>query len=302
MYDISIIIPHYNNPGLLEHLLDSIGDHPNVQIIVIDDKSNIALEKLENIKRKFAGWCSFLDNTTAIKGAGVCRNIGLDHAVGKWLLFSDADDLFLNDWYCVIKPYLESDKDVVYFKPTSKIGERKGTRHVAYAKTVEDYIEKKPDSELTLRVKFVTPWSKMIKRQLVSDNGIRFSETLYANDVLFSSKVGIMAKTIQASSDTFYCVRDSEGTLTKNKKFEAIYIRQQVFCETYHFLKSNLPEKEFRKTYVNNVPAATLVTLIRKKYKLADIISMISLYRNNKIPLIVPGNYQPNKIRKYLVD
>ena len=33
-YELSIIIPHYNSPKLLEKLLDSIGDNPGVEIMV----------------------------------------------------------------------------------------------------------------------------------------------------------------------------------------------------------------------------------------------------------------------------
>ena len=40
----------------------------------------------------------------------------MDHAKGKWLLFADADDFFVDDMYDIITTHAESDADVIYFR------------------------------------------------------------------------------------------------------------------------------------------------------------------------------------------
>ena len=52
-------------------------------------------------------------------GAGGARNLGLKNARGKWLLFLDSDDFFLNTAFTVFDKYLNSSYDVIYFKLTS---------------------------------------------------------------------------------------------------------------------------------------------------------------------------------------
>ena len=300
MYDISIIIPHYNTPELLDSLLFSIGSHDNVEIVVIDDNSDDEIYKFNNVVSKYRNICSFFKNNTNIKGAGVCRNVGLDHISGKWVLFADSDDLFFYNWYDSVEPYLGSDFDVVYFSPTSISDGMIGNRHLPYKKMVENFVERKSESDLKIRLQFITPWSKMIKRKLIIDNNIRFSQTLFSNDVLFLTKVGLSAKHIHACLKTIYCVTERQGTLTKNSSFEALYIRQQVFCETYKYIKCNVEKNKFKKIYVNNVPIVTIINLIIKKYKLSDIHKILHLYKDNNIPLITMNSFRFDAVVKYL--
>ena len=95
-FKLSIIIPHYNTSDLLEKLLSTIPKDKNIEVIVIDDKSQDKhIEDIEDLKteEKYIDFL-FLKNQTLKKGAGTCRNIGLDHAQGEWVLFADADDYF----------------------------------------------------------------------------------------------------------------------------------------------------------------------------------------------------------------
>lgn len=106
----SFIIPHKNNPELLQRCIDSIPNRSDIQIIVVDDKSDyekkIALmhENLEIIQ---------LDENRS-KGAGRARNVGLARVMAKWILFTDAGDFydlgFMNvlDSYSFMKKFFEN--------------------------------------------------------------------------------------------------------------------------------------------------------------------------------------------------
>ena len=126
----SIIIPHYDIPDLLMRCLKSIPVSEDIQVIVVDDNSPDAdtyLEKYPELSR------SYLEFIRAQKngGAGYARNIGLDHAKGKWLLFADADDFFVDDMYDIITTHAESDADVIYFRKQAVYSDdinRKSTR------------------------------------------------------------------------------------------------------------------------------------------------------------------------------
>ena len=71
----------------------------NVEVIVIDDHSDIPLEK---------SWFKYiyLDNNSG--GASIPRNIGLDNVKGKYIVFIDADDLVSDDY---IETILDKTKE-----------------------------------------------------------------------------------------------------------------------------------------------------------------------------------------------
>ena len=115
---LTIIIPHYNIPHMLKKLLDTIPVRDDIQVIVIDDNSNVELEFYASLIIKYPH-VTFLTNETGVNSAGTCRNTGLNHATGRWVLFADADDYFTDDFLSIISEYVESDYDTVYFSPTS---------------------------------------------------------------------------------------------------------------------------------------------------------------------------------------
>lgn len=114
----SFIIPHKNTPDLLQKCLDSIPRRDDVQIIVVDDNS-------DEDKVDFSSFPGLDDPTVEVyltkegKGAGYARNVGLKHAVGKWLVFADADDFFTGKINLLLDNNTSSESDVVFFKNIS---------------------------------------------------------------------------------------------------------------------------------------------------------------------------------------
>lgn len=292
--NISIIIPHFNSIDSLEKLLQSIGQHADVETIIVDDKSTKGLKELDFCRQKYSSNnFIFLMNTTHKKGAGVSRNIGLRRAKGKWLLFADADDIFIENWYLVVKGYINSASDIVYFPPTGS-----GDRQLPYARLVMDYFQNKSGAENRLRFQFFPPWSKLIRHRLVNEQNITFDETLCSNDVMFSTKCGVYAKEVAAGSEAIYGLQERENSLTKNRKFEALYIRSEVICRTYQFLYAHLTPDIFQTCYVRNAPLADLWTFIRGRYPLNQIRKIYQLYKSYHIPVFTSSNIK--KIISYL--
>ncbi|GAP73202.1 glycosyl transferase [Candidatus Symbiothrix dinenymphae] len=114
----SIIIPHKNIPKLLERCLASIPQRDDIQVIVVDDNSDAdivetwratSLPKYPHVEFVFA------KNKNGRKGAGYARNIGLEHAKGKWIVFADADDFFMPCVDEAMTQYADDEHDVVFF-------------------------------------------------------------------------------------------------------------------------------------------------------------------------------------------
>ena len=113
MINYTIIIPHYRSINTLRRLLLSIPDRDDIQILVIDDNSNLDKEEFKRLPlfvfAKFS--MIFLSEN---RGAGGARNEGLKIAKGKWLIFADSDDFFLPSAFELCDEYLYSKYDIVY--------------------------------------------------------------------------------------------------------------------------------------------------------------------------------------------
>ncbi len=246
---LSIIVPHFNSADLLVKLLSTIPDIPQIEVIVVDDHSTQRLEELLNCKKEYANRnIYFLENKPDRKSAGAARNVGIKHAKGKYLLFADADDWFLEDFWSVVQENIVDEDDVIFFAPTSrKINGREAKRHLHYKKLVREYLKNiSHQNELKLRYLYWSPCSKLIKRSVVLKNKVFFDEVQFANDLLFSAKVGNAAKTIKASEDIIYCILEHRGSLITYKDEASSMMRRKVYCRYYFYLRSLIGRNDFR--------------------------------------------------------
>jgi glycosyltransferase involved in cell wall biosynthesis len=201
----------------------SIPERADFEVFIVDDNSDSS-EKAK-IKDHF-----FNDNVIVIfnsdsGGAGKARNLALERASGKWVIFADADDFFSENMEGLLGDYFEAKEDIVYFGTSSIFLDtnQKAMRHERYMNLVHDFL-RDSDNEDALRYYFTPPWSKMIRRELIEINNIRFEEILASNDMYFSLKSAYHARSITANSEILYIITLSHGSLTNSfskKHFDA---------------------------------------------------------------------------------
>lgn len=252
----SIIIPHYDIPDLLMRCLKSIPVSEDIQVIVVDDNSPDAdtyIERYPELSRPYLEFIRVSKNG----GAGYARNIGLDYAKGKWLLFADADDFYVDNMYEIITSYVDSKVDVIYFKKKSVLSED-------VTKTVNrsDYINRIIDryfetyDERPIRGKILVPWAKMIRKDIVKELGLRFDEVKYSNDIFFMASIGCYARIIEVSKEVLYNVTLRQGSLTSSYcqtkeelaiRAEACFRVEKLFKQNGGNLEQQVPLKMFLK-------------------------------------------------------
>lgn len=285
MVKFSVIIPHYRDFEGLKRLIPSIPEKDNIQIIIVDDCSYDSKEIVEkeicayersNIQLYF--------NNPENRGAGVCRNIGMEHANGKWLIFSDADDYFTEGAFEVFERLYDSDADIIFF-PMVAINIPSGTpsaRHIVHKFRTDNYY-RKPNhkNEIGLRYDYNVPWSKMVKKALVDDNNIKYEPVRYYNDVMFSAISGYYAKKISVENSIVYCVTRQEGRLASTKNAEAFLIRFNVEVRKRLFLRDKLSKSDLE--YVCLWPGTQIVRVVYKRYGKEILKPILDTYKKNKI-------------------
>lgn len=217
MFDYSIIIPHYNIPKLLLRCVKSIPERDDVQIIVVDDCSpeNVDLinifQQLHNRKN--------LEIYRTVQGgsAGRARNVGVNHAVGKWIIFADADDFFDKKFTKLLNDCVNASEDLIYFRCRSVMSEDVNVKSNRISDDSKYFITPiTPSIENHFRIEMQVPWGKIIKRELIVNNNIRFDETRYANDAMFAVLAGCKASSIKIMDINAYVLTDRQDSLCAN--------------------------------------------------------------------------------------
>jgi len=92
---VTICIPSYNRADLVSETLDSLvaQNYPDWEAIVVDDGSTDDSQTVVNAYAARDPRVRLLSRNRAPKGACTCRNIAVQHAQGRFLLFLDTDDL-----------------------------------------------------------------------------------------------------------------------------------------------------------------------------------------------------------------
>lgn len=216
----SIIIPHKNSVGLLKRCLDSIPDRDDIEIIVVDDNSHLTPEEINEFPGINKPRTQVLFTMEGF-GAGYARNVGIKHAKGKYLLFADADDFFSEELEGVLNEAVGCFEDIIFFKLRSVLSDdiSKPMKRCDEMNTfVDDYLTNEccNVAEMQLRCLWCIPVAKLIKKELIDRNNIRFSEVRYANDIFFSIQAGILAKEVRAISNVAYVVTVRENSLTSD--------------------------------------------------------------------------------------
>ncbi len=174
---ISIITPNFNSQDYIEESYHSILNqgYTNWEWLIIDDGSH------DDSPTKILEWAEkdqrikFFKRESKLKGASVCRNIGIEKSKGDYLLFLDADDILESfcleqrEWVMRQNPSLDfSVFKMGYFK--SRIGDTIGYVNI-FNEAIEDYLK----SFLSYNI----PWAitcPIWRRDFLIENNIRFSE------------------------------------------------------------------------------------------------------------------------------
>lgn len=216
MINYSFIIPHKNSRNLLERCIASIPERQDIEIVVVDDNSK-ETEKpnflRDGIRIVYVG-----ENDS--KGAGKARNIGLNLAKGKWILFADCDDFYEENFILKLDQFVNMDYDVVFFDSHFNYnldnGLEQETRRCKY---LSKYIQNAEDKRWKAFLMHCDNniWSRMFSKKFLDSIDAKFEEIPVANDIFFANYTSVKAEKIHVILDKLYYYLKNSGSLTNSK-------------------------------------------------------------------------------------
>ncbi|MDO5445765.1 MAG: glycosyltransferase family 2 protein, partial [Eubacteriales bacterium] len=305
---LSIIIPVYNVENYLAKCLDSViyPDLEEYEIVTVNDGStDSSAEILEDYQKRYPNIVRIITKENG--GLGSARNAAIEPAEGEFLYFLDSDD-YLSPR--AVREMVDTCRhggfDVCFFDAVAVNEEGKVIEDIPGANIEGGFkLEDNPDV-LLFRM---NACNKLFRRTLFLDNGIRFRDREWYEDVSCIPKLYILADTLYYERSMWYNYLLRQGSIMNNSKLarnteiinavEAMnsYYKEKGVFEKYH-------EQLEYICYYNVLIAATVrVNLIDPDTPLQDqfldyFLREFPNYKNNRYVKADPLKY---KLLDYLI-
>lgn len=209
----SIIIPMFNTEKYIGECLDSImmQNFSDYEVIVVDDGSTDG--SCEIVSRYIKGKLNI--NLLKQKNSGVsaARNLGIEKARGKYIIFVDSDDFLVNESLeFLMNTLLENnDLDMLFFN-YYEVGSKKMNKHIFRPQFLGKKISENTAIQGLLTDVGGFCWNKVYKRSLLLDS--RFdTQITFLEDLLFNVSVVTKAKRIMSVGNYLYGYRWREDSI-----------------------------------------------------------------------------------------
>lgn len=219
--DVSIIVPVRNAAVLIGKCIESVlrQKYTGWELLIVNDGSSDETREVA---------LSFAEKDTRInlydsKGSGVsaARNLGLEHAKGKYITFLDADDMLEPDFLSkAVKIAETKNADIVQSSFYYMFPDGRKERDNESADGVFDNKADILDAYFSgiIGKINVACWGKLFKHELIAD--LRFDETLMIQeDAFFTFNCCKKASRIVCFSTPLYCYYQEPGS-TRHRAFE----------------------------------------------------------------------------------
>ena len=197
---VSVIVPVYNSSRTIRQCFDSLTHQTldDFEVIAVDDGSRDESTSIVEEYRKGDSRFSLMRQENA--GPGAARNVGLDAARGKYVLFVDADDWV--DSTLLEKAVSRAEglcADVVIWDAWLE-NERTGERCLSARVRIDrcdPSVSRRSNPYILFQSFQNWPWNKLFLRSFLEENDIRFQDDLrHTEDLLFTDKALACARLI----------------------------------------------------------------------------------------------------------
>lgn len=197
---ISVIIPVYNSESYLHRCVDSLltQNYTDFELILVDDGSCDSSGNIcDEYARKDSRIKVFHKENDGVSSA---RNLGLDNATGKFVVFVDSDDWvdihFLDHLYSAV---YEKNSDIAICEIINDYGYKTNISN-------NSLVEKGKFAYIKHQIiaGFTSVCNMMFNRELIEANHLRFEKVRYSEDFIFSIKAICLSKKITYVADHLY--------------------------------------------------------------------------------------------------
>lgn len=244
---LSVIIPIYNVEKYLKKALLSVlqNDMQNkdFEVILIDDESPD--NSIESIKPFITSNCKIIFQKN--KGLGGARNTGIKNALGKYLLFLDADDIILpNTLTTIVDLAIKNSLDILEFAAKGIDENENEIYHIENSTNGEIY------EGVTYYNKFRymnSACNKLYLRDFIVNNHLFFLEKIFIEDFEFNTRVLAKAKRVMATNFVVSNFLQTQNSITRNSSKEK---KEKMIADIIFVIDKTVEEQSKNQTNKEN--------------------------------------------------
>lgn len=201
---LSVIIPAYHSEKTITEAVKSIcREFQKIpfEIIIVENGTKDSIRQMTSLLSSYAHFIRFSHSE---KGVSNARNHGLNQALGKWVMFVDADDaLHKGCGKRLIEIMQTDDADLCLFGHQS--GRKIKTPGNETMRYTWHEIEAARIRMLKAPTRYMQVWGKIFKRQRILESGVSFEPNLYvAEDSDFTFQYTEFCRSIVFYPDIIY--------------------------------------------------------------------------------------------------
>ncbi len=240
---LSVIVPVYNTKKYLRRCLESLINQTlaDMEILLVNDGSTDGSDViLREYEEKYPQRIRVIDKENG--GQATARNLGIRESKGQYIGFVDSDDYVETDMFCtMVELALEDDLDMVECNYSYLEEKEDGLKPLATRGDIRQYKDQK---DMFINP-MTAPWNKVIKREILMQDGNQFPEGFIYEDTAFCIKLIPHIKKMKYVDKPFvnYILRGT-STMNANKSRKVA----DIFCVIEDIL-SFYREKGFYEEY-----------------------------------------------------
>jgi len=286
---ISFVVPVYNVEKYLNECLDSIFD-PSVdaslyEVIAVNDGST---DGSPAILETYTRHENFMIINQENHGLSVTRNVGIKHAIGKYVFFIDSDDYLASDSVDKLLQFAAtSDCDIIKFNLLHLL---------MNADEVIDYPEKVGNGEplMTGKDSFSRDFlagscARLLRREFLLNHELFFYPGIKYEDFEWSPRCLFYARKLAYPRIPLYIYRERPGSIITTEMTEKSWLDYILISERLAVFRDTIEpsaENAFFRRELGHIIAVTLKRAIRWAFRRAtneerqELVGRINNCRN----------------------
>ena len=264
---VSVVVPVYNAQTYLADTIQSIRNQTlqEIEIICVDDGSTD--ESVQIIQKQMAedGRIKLLRQENSY--AGIARNNGLSEAVGEYVAFWDADDLFDPDALKKMYEKASQNNADVCVCAGQKLITDTGKIILTDVYLRKNWLPKKEvfsKTDMPDRIfAFATnvPWNKLYKRSFIQEHDLKFQNLRQANDTYFVILSLFFAERIVTIEDRLITYRSNNSASLTGHASDTQYCAYDSYKATWDTLKEQEEFELVKKCFQNRFVGGMIYAL-----------------------------------------